>query len=280
MSTVRDVAFAKLLGGSGGGGGGTSDYSDLSNKPQINSVTLSGNKSLSDLGIHNAPSGGSANQVLAKNSETDYDFKWVAQSGGDAHGIPSGGTANQVLAKVNSTNYNVTWKTNSLENLSDTSISYPESGSVLAFTEDGNWQSKLLRGYMGWIEDDGEGNYTLAFSDGYGVDEPITPGFSAFINDGDGVEYDFLWRCFAADEYGEYQSATFWFVCKDQSTPYDLKIRKFTATYDANDSYWNSPVEVTAAGTHEVSHTWIGTAGQYAALSPNYDAHTIYYITQ
>ena len=30
---------------------GTQDYSDLSNKPQINSVTLSGNKSLSDLGI-------------------------------------------------------------------------------------------------------------------------------------------------------------------------------------------------------------------------------------
>lgn len=36
-------------------GGGTSDYSDLTNKPQINSVTLSGNKSLSDLGIQ--PSG-------------------------------------------------------------------------------------------------------------------------------------------------------------------------------------------------------------------------------
>lgn len=39
---------------SGGGGGGTSDYSDLTNKPQINSVTLSGNKSLSDLGIASA----------------------------------------------------------------------------------------------------------------------------------------------------------------------------------------------------------------------------------
>lgn len=37
-----------------GGGGGTSDYSDLTNKPQINSVTLSGNKSLSDLGIASA----------------------------------------------------------------------------------------------------------------------------------------------------------------------------------------------------------------------------------
>ena len=35
---------------SGGGGGGTTDYTDLTNKPQINSVTLSGNKSLSDIG--------------------------------------------------------------------------------------------------------------------------------------------------------------------------------------------------------------------------------------
>lgn len=31
--------------------GGTDDYPDLQNKPQINSITLSGNKSLSDLGI-------------------------------------------------------------------------------------------------------------------------------------------------------------------------------------------------------------------------------------
>lgn len=37
-----------------GGSGGTSDYSELSNKPQINSITLSGNKSLSDLGIQPA----------------------------------------------------------------------------------------------------------------------------------------------------------------------------------------------------------------------------------
>lgn len=37
-----------------GGGGGTSDYSDLTNKPQINNVELSGNKTASDLGL--APS--------------------------------------------------------------------------------------------------------------------------------------------------------------------------------------------------------------------------------
>lgn len=34
-----------------GGSGGTSDYSDLTNKPQINGVTLTGNRSLSALGI-------------------------------------------------------------------------------------------------------------------------------------------------------------------------------------------------------------------------------------
>lgn len=35
----------------GGGGGGTSSYNDLTNKPSINGVTLSGNKTTSDLGI-------------------------------------------------------------------------------------------------------------------------------------------------------------------------------------------------------------------------------------
>lgn len=34
-------------------GGGSSDYTDLTNKPSINNVTLSGNKSLNDLGIIN-----------------------------------------------------------------------------------------------------------------------------------------------------------------------------------------------------------------------------------
>lgn len=36
---------------SSGGGGGTTDYTDLDNKPQINSTTLSGNKTSSDLGL-------------------------------------------------------------------------------------------------------------------------------------------------------------------------------------------------------------------------------------
>lgn len=42
--------------GEGGGGGGTSNYNDLSNKPHINGVTLSGNKSSADLNLQGATS--------------------------------------------------------------------------------------------------------------------------------------------------------------------------------------------------------------------------------
>lgn len=38
----------------GGGGGGTDDYLDLTNKPKINSTTLSGNKTSSQLGLQDA----------------------------------------------------------------------------------------------------------------------------------------------------------------------------------------------------------------------------------
>ena len=49
---LHDIALAAALAkGSGGGGGGTTDYTDLTNKPSINSVTLSGNKTTADLGI-------------------------------------------------------------------------------------------------------------------------------------------------------------------------------------------------------------------------------------
>lgn len=55
--------------GGGGGGGGTSDYSDLTNKPKINSVTLSGNKSSSDLGL------ASADALAAKANAADVYAK-------------------------------------------------------------------------------------------------------------------------------------------------------------------------------------------------------------
>lgn len=56
-------------GGGGGGGTGTDNYNDLNNKPSINGTTLSGNKSLDNLGIQakltfdSAPTEGSENPV-------------------------------------------------------------------------------------------------------------------------------------------------------------------------------------------------------------------------
>lgn len=44
-------------GGGGGGGGGTTNYDLLTNKPQINGVTLQGNKTLAQLGIASATGG-------------------------------------------------------------------------------------------------------------------------------------------------------------------------------------------------------------------------------
>lgn len=62
----------------GGGGGGTSNYNDLSNKPQIGGVTLSGNKSASDLSLATtADLAGKVDKVegkgLSTNDYTDAD---------------------------------------------------------------------------------------------------------------------------------------------------------------------------------------------------------------
>jgi hypothetical protein len=49
--------MGKILKGgieyTGGGESGSNDYTDLINKPQINGITLVGNKTMSDLGFNN-----------------------------------------------------------------------------------------------------------------------------------------------------------------------------------------------------------------------------------
>ena len=50
--SIETLLLAKQLAGSGGGGtGGTDNYSDLSHKPSINGVELSGNKTAAALGL-------------------------------------------------------------------------------------------------------------------------------------------------------------------------------------------------------------------------------------
>ena len=49
------IELKETIEAGGGGGGGTTNYNGLSNKPQINGVTLQGNKLLADLGINIPP---------------------------------------------------------------------------------------------------------------------------------------------------------------------------------------------------------------------------------
>ena len=91
----------------GGGGGGTTDYDQLSNRPQINSVTLTGNKSLSDLGI-NIPTKLS-DLTNDNNTVTDADYvhtdnNYTATEKTKLSGIEAGAEVNDInTIKVNST---------------------------------------------------------------------------------------------------------------------------------------------------------------------------------
>lgn len=66
--------------GSGGGGSAT-DYADLDNKPSINSVTLSGNKSASDLGLASATHTHTVSQITDFPDLTGYAAKATTLAG-------------------------------------------------------------------------------------------------------------------------------------------------------------------------------------------------------
>ena len=86
--------------------GGTSDYSDLTNKPKINNVELSGNKSLSDLGITNlnnvldGKAIGSARTIGAKDSEGQSlgEYAWAEGQDTIASGLVSHAEGNGTTA--------------------------------------------------------------------------------------------------------------------------------------------------------------------------------------
>jgi len=81
MMAVDQIARMMALDAaqSGGGGGGTDNYNDLTNRPKINNVTLTGNKTTSDLGI--------VENVQANWNETDSTAPSYIQN---KPNIPSG----------------------------------------------------------------------------------------------------------------------------------------------------------------------------------------------
>ena len=94
-----------------GSGGGTSDYNDLTNKPQINSVTLSGNKTTADLNI----------------SYNDLDDKPVIP----AAQVNSDWNAESGVAEI----LNKPTIPTELDDLSDVNINNPYQTDVLSYDE-------------------------------------------------------------------------------------------------------------------------------------------------
>ena len=109
MADLLDLAMAAKLGG--GSGGGTSNYSDLSNKPQINGTTLVGNKSGSALGLANYWEGTQAEYAQAAatipagtlvriTDDTDID---TTPTQGSSNPVTSGGVFNSLARLDTST---------------------------------------------------------------------------------------------------------------------------------------------------------------------------------
>ena len=145
------------------GGGGTGDYDQLENRPQIGGVTLTGNKTLHDLGAateaavsekYTKPSGGIPASDLADGvipdptsiiddtaGDGDTNKVWSADKSADTassllteinskHGIPSGGTTGQMLVKASNTNYDVEWETASGSGVVDDELSESSTNPV------------------------------------------------------------------------------------------------------------------------------------------------------
>ena len=107
-TNIKTINNQNILGSGniniGGGSGGTSDYDQLENRPQINNVTLSGNKSLSDLGIDIPTQLSELSDDSTHRLVTDAEKNKLA-------GIETGAEVNDIAAiKVNGTSQTITNK--------------------------------------------------------------------------------------------------------------------------------------------------------------------------
>jgi hypothetical protein len=121
LAKASDADHALRWVDQSGGGGGTDDYADLTNKPQINGVTLSGNKSAAALGLE---------QVF-----------WATQDGTTSEEIDAAYQAGKlVLAEINGSIYALERK------ISDTSHMFTSTGQSRIFhcyVTNGNWGSPV-----------------------------------------------------------------------------------------------------------------------------------------
>ena len=89
---TKKITLEQIVNLAGGGSGGTSNYEDLTNKPKINGVELTGDKSLTDLGIN----------IPTSLSELTNDTNFVNQTYVDTAINTALGTIETTLQAINS----------------------------------------------------------------------------------------------------------------------------------------------------------------------------------
>ena len=193
--------------------------------------------------------------------------------GGDAHGIPSGGTTGQVLAKTSNTDYSAGWTT------PRTVPTGGVSGQILTrYGATYEWRDlsiptdALIQSM--WLDEVDGRTRIHAFND---LTYLFHCGKKLRIYDSL-TESTIMYLIAADDYYDSVQDETeSWAYFLDVSDPNVFPhIRYFKKEYDedwGDDLYYEQ-----TPPTHAVTGAWVGTAQEYAALSPNYDANTIYYI--
>ena len=162
------------------GSGGTSDYTDLTNKPQIGGVTLTGNKTLHDLGAateeavgakYTKPSGGIPASDMADGvipvltdliddtaGDGDTNKVWSADKSAD--------TVQSVLSEIDSTqnSFNELFVVDKSKNLfNKDGIIKPNTAIVVATGEETSHNAQSVQ----YIPFEGEGYYSVLYPQNY-----------------------------------------------------------------------------------------------------------------
>ena len=157
ISQIKTINNQSLIGTGNidiQGGSGTSDYSDLENKPSINNVTLSGNKSLNDLGVQPAGDYALNSAIPTKTSDLTNDSGYITTytetdpvfTASAAHGITSTDITNWNNKSTFSGDYN---------DLTNKPTIPTVPTNVSAFTNDAGYLSELTilsYGHSTWAD--------------------------------------------------------------------------------------------------------------------------------
>lgn len=161
-------SWAEIPSSGGGGGGGSDNYNELSNKPSINNVTLSGDKSLDNLGIQakitgdvtissdNVDDTGATNLFVTAEEKSAWNAKQDAltidssPTSGSENPVQSGGVYTALSGKQDTLSFNGTYNASTnkaaTESTVTTAIGNLDKSSVGLDNVTNNAQIKALSG--------------------------------------------------------------------------------------------------------------------------------------